>query len=75
MLSLIAILLLLIVPLLMLILHLTRWKYGSQWLLAVIGMLLVWPVILTSRLSMPQSISYISWEPKTQAGSQYYGPD
>ena len=60
-----AILLLLIIPLVMLILHLTRWKHASQWLIAVIGMLLVWPIVFVTRFSLPQSISYISWEPKT----------
>src|SRR4030066_574549 len=65
MLPLIAILLLLFIPLLMLLLHLSRWKYASQWLLVVIGMVLVWPIVLVARLNLQQSISYISWEPKT----------
>jgi hypothetical protein len=65
MLSLFAIVLLLIVPILMLIVHLIRWKYGSQWFLALLGMLLVWPVIFITRQYIPQFISYISWEPKS----------
>lgn len=65
MLVMIAILLLLIIPLVMLILHLTRWKHASQWLIAVIGMLLVWPILFVTRFNLPQTISYIRWEPKT----------
>lgn len=59
-----AILLLLTVPLLMLLFHLTRWKYASNWLVAVIGMLMVWPMVLLTHQYLPQSFSYLSWEPK-----------
>jgi len=65
MLSLIAILLLLVIPLLMLSLHLTRWRHASQWFLVVVGILLVWPLVLFTHFSPPQSISYISWVPKS----------
>lgn len=65
MLIVVAILLLLIVPLLMLLLHLTRWKHVSQWLIAVIAMIIVWLILLANQQDLPQSITYLTWEPKT----------
>lgn len=63
MISLAPILLLVVIPIIMLLLSLTRWRRTSQWLLVVVGMLIIWPIELVSRSLLPDSISY-SWQPK-----------
>lgn len=65
MLSLLPIFLLLIIPVLMLLLHLSRWRRASQWFLVVIGLLLVLVLQLVTRTNLPQILSNISWEPKS----------
>jgi hypothetical protein len=65
MLILLAIFLLLLIPSAMLILYLARPKFGIQWLLAVLGVLVVWPMVLLARTNTPQLIALFSWKPET----------
>jgi hypothetical protein len=64
MLSLFAILTLLLVPLLMLAIRLARPRFAYFWLVAAVGALLAWPLVLLARLEMPAWIPLADWRPQ-----------
>jgi hypothetical protein len=57
------ILLLLLVPLGMTILHLTRPGFRHYWWIACASALITWPVILLAGLQLPLTIPLVSWDP------------
>jgi hypothetical protein len=59
-----AILTLLLTPLVMALTRLYRPRFGYQWILAVLGALIVWPMVLVSRLNLPQRVALIHWRPE-----------
>ena len=58
----IAILTLLLTPLAMLVVRLVRPRFGYQWLVAVIGALLAWSMILLAKPSQPYWVQLIRWQ-------------
>lgn len=66
MLALAAIFLLLLTPVAMVILHLLRPRLDKyQWLIAVLGSFLAWPMVLLVRLNMPHSVTLLVWQPES----------
>ena len=65
MLILIAIFILILIPFAMMVLYLARPKFHIQWLMAVLGILIVWPMVMIARTEIPQSIALFSWKPET----------
>ncbi len=63
MLLLLSVLTLLITPLAMLITRLARPRFGYQWLLAVLGSMIAWPMVLLARLNLPQTVALFQWQP------------
>lgn len=57
------ILLLLLVALVMLGLRLLRPRFAYFWLIAALGALAAWPLVLASRLEMPRLIDLGNWQP------------
>jgi hypothetical protein len=49
----------------MLVVHLIRPNFSYQWILASVGVLIAWPMILLSRLGGPQVIPLIVWQPES----------
>jgi hypothetical protein len=64
MLSILAICIYLLTSLLMLVVHWTRPKFGSQWLLAVVGAIIAWAMVFLARLGMPQRVALFTWQPE-----------
>jgi hypothetical protein len=62
MLILLTIFLLIIIPLVMLILHLTRPKFSIQGFLAVLAVLAGWLIILFAHSDVPKTITLLSWQ-------------
>ncbi len=65
MLVLIAIFLLLFVPLIMLVIRIIRPAFSYYWLIAALGALLAWMLVVVSGLRLPQTVSLIAWEPQS----------
>ncbi len=57
------ILLLLLVSLAMLVLRLVRPRFAYFWLVAALGALAAWPLVLVSRLYVPQVVPLGEWQP------------
>jgi len=64
MIILIAIFLLLLIPAVMLAVRLLRNRASYLWSLGFFGALVVWPLVLFSRLNMPQVVAFLSWQPQ-----------
>jgi len=66
MLALAAIFLLLLTPVAMVILHLLRPRLDKyQWLIAILGSFLAWPMVLLVRVNMPHSVTLLVWQPES----------
>ncbi len=66
MLALLAIFLLLLTPVAMIVLHVLRPRLDKyQWLIAMLGSLLAWPMVLLVRSTMPASITLLVWQPES----------
>jgi hypothetical protein len=63
MLSLVAVLVFLLIPLFMLVFHLLRPKFQFHWLIAALGGLAAWLLMVLGRLRLPQTISLSIWKP------------
>ena len=64
MLALLAIFTLLLTPIVMVVLHRLRPRVDNyQWLIAILGNILAWPMVLLARLGMPTSVSLLKWQP------------
>jgi len=57
------ILLLIFIPLVMLAIRLARPEFAYFWLVAALGALLAWPMVLFSHTHIPQSITLVTWLP------------
>lgn len=60
----IAILMLLLTTIILFVLNKTRTGFSYSWLIAALGILLVWPLLFFSRLATPQLIEIVSWQPE-----------
>lgn len=61
----IPILVLFLVPLVMVVIRLIRPGFVYHWLVAVIGALIAWPLLLLLGRNIPQSVNLISWQAGT----------
>ena len=65
MLTLVAIALLLLTPVIMFLVRLARPGFAYYWLIAATGVLLAWPLTMLAGLNLPQTIPLITWQPQS----------
>ena len=61
---LVPILILLIIPLIMLVIRILQPDFAFFWLVATLGALSTWPVVLLLHLRIPESLTLVAWKPE-----------